>query len=185
MTYSARNRDRYRVVASATTGAVAAVCLAGTGAVMGTAAAANAQSEHDKAAARGAGTERPAHDHRDRPAHCEGDQDQDGDQARQGPEDPGGQQPGAGRAPGPVRQVQAQAQAPRHFLRIVTRTRVEQVRWQSLGTYVQLSVSDPDKVAAAERRARALLAAVDWACSRFREDSELHRVNAGAGTGPG
>ncbi len=52
MTYSARNRDRYRVVASATTGAVAAACLAGTGAVMGTAAAANAQSEHDLAAAR-------------------------------------------------------------------------------------------------------------------------------------
>jgi hypothetical protein len=52
MTYSARNRDRYRVVASATTGAVAAACLAGTGAVMGTAAAANTQREHDKAEAR-------------------------------------------------------------------------------------------------------------------------------------
>lgn len=52
MTYSARNRDRYRLVASATTGAVAAACLAGTGAVMGTAAAANAQSEYDKAANR-------------------------------------------------------------------------------------------------------------------------------------
>ena len=51
MTYSARNRDRYRVVASVTTGAVAAACLAGTGAVMGTAAAANTQSEHDKATA--------------------------------------------------------------------------------------------------------------------------------------
>ena len=49
MTYSARSRDRYRLVASATTGAVAAACLAGTGAVMGTAAAANAQSEYDKA----------------------------------------------------------------------------------------------------------------------------------------
>ena len=47
---------------------------------------------------------------------------------------------------------------------------------------MQLSVSDPDKVPAAERRARALLDAVDWACSRFREDSDLHRVNAGAGT---
>ncbi len=52
MTYSARTRDRYRVVASATTGAVAAACLVGTGAVMGTAAAANTQSEHDLAAAR-------------------------------------------------------------------------------------------------------------------------------------
>lgn len=64
----------------------------------------------------------------------------------------------------------------------MTSTRVEQVRWQSLGTYVQLSVSDPERVAAAERRARALLASVDWACSRFRRDSELHRVNTGAGT---
>jgi thiamine biosynthesis lipoprotein len=64
----------------------------------------------------------------------------------------------------------------------VTRTQAIQVRWQALGTYVQLSVSNGDKVAAAERRARALLAAVDWACSRFREDSELNRVNAGAGT---
>jgi hypothetical protein len=52
MTYSARHRDRYRAVVTATTGAVAAVCLAGTGAVMGTAAAANAQSEHDKSAAK-------------------------------------------------------------------------------------------------------------------------------------
>lgn len=52
MTYSARTRDRYRVVASATTGAVAAACLAGTGAVMGTAAAAHAQSELELAAAR-------------------------------------------------------------------------------------------------------------------------------------
>jgi hypothetical protein len=52
MTYSARNRDRYRAVASVTTGAVAAVCLVGTGAVMGTAATATAQGEHDKAAAK-------------------------------------------------------------------------------------------------------------------------------------
>jgi len=64
----------------------------------------------------------------------------------------------------------------------VTTTRTEQLRWQSLGTYVQLSVSHRDKLAAAEGRARALLAAVDWACSRFRDDSELNRVNAGAGT---
>jgi len=52
MAYSARTRDRYRIVASATTGAVAAACLAGTGAVMGTAASANAQGALDKAAAR-------------------------------------------------------------------------------------------------------------------------------------
>lgn len=57
-----------------------------------------------------------------------------------------------------------------------------QVRWQSLGTYVQLSVADSSKVAAAERRTRSLLASIDWACSRFRADSELNRVNARAGT---
>ncbi len=57
-----------------------------------------------------------------------------------------------------------------------------QVRWRALGTYVQLGVSDQDKAAGAERRARALLAAIDGACSRFRPDSELNRVNAGAGT---
>lgn len=63
-----------------------------------------------------------------------------------------------------------------------THTAPVQVRWQSLGTYVQLSVSDGEKAAAAERRARALLALVDWSCSRFRADSELNRVNAAAGT---
>lgn len=57
-----------------------------------------------------------------------------------------------------------------------------QSRWRSLGTYVQLSVSDPDRSAAAERRAREVLGAVDLACSRFRADSELNRVNHAAGT---
>lgn len=52
MPYSASYRDRYRVVASVTTGAVAAACVAGTGAAMGTAAAANAQNERDAAEAR-------------------------------------------------------------------------------------------------------------------------------------
>ena len=52
MTYTARSRDRFRLVASTTTGVIAAACVAGTGAVMGTASAANAQGEVDKAAAR-------------------------------------------------------------------------------------------------------------------------------------
>lgn len=52
MAYSARTRDRYRAVSSVVTGAVAAACVAGTGAVMGTASAANSQREHDKAVAR-------------------------------------------------------------------------------------------------------------------------------------
>lgn len=57
-----------------------------------------------------------------------------------------------------------------------------QVQWRALGTYVQLSVSDAAAVAAAEERARGLLAAIDRTCSRFRPDSDLARVNAGAGT---
>jgi thiamine biosynthesis lipoprotein len=64
----------------------------------------------------------------------------------------------------------------------VTTSELVQSQWRSLGTYVQLSVSDPDTSAAAERRAREVLEAVDLACSRFRADSELNRVNAGAGT---
>ncbi len=182
MTYSARNRDRYRVVASATTGAVAAVCLAGTGAVMGTAAAANAQSEHDKAAARERELNaQPMIIEVARPT-AKVTRIKTVTKPGKGPRIRVVSSRAAGRARTGSSSAQAQAQAPRHVLRIVTGTLVEQVRWQSLGTYVQLSVSDPDKVAAAERRARALLAAVDWACSRFREDSELHRVNAGAGT---
>ncbi len=56
------------------------------------------------------------------------------------------------------------------------------IRWQSLGTYVHLCVASADKAAAAERQARGLLAVVDRACSRFRADSELSRVNAAAGS---
>jgi hypothetical protein len=52
MAYSASTRNRYRAVSSVVTGAVAAACVAGTGAVMGTASAANAQRTHDKAVAK-------------------------------------------------------------------------------------------------------------------------------------
>ena len=55
-------------------------------------------------------------------------------------------------------------------------------RWRSLGTYVELCVADADASDAAEARARALLDLVDRTCSRFRPDSDLSRVNAGAGT---
>lgn len=55
-------------------------------------------------------------------------------------------------------------------------------RWQSLGTYVELCVADAERSVAAQSRATALLAMVDRACSRFRPDSDLSRVNAGAGT---
>lgn len=53
--------------------------------------------------------------------------------------------------------------------------------WRALGTYVQLQVATPEALAESERLARAVLAEVDRACSRFRGDSDLVRANAAAG----
>jgi FAD:protein FMN transferase len=49
------------------------------------------------------------------------------------------------------------------------------------GTTATLLVSEPGRVAGARAIADAELAAVDRACSRFRPDSELSRVNAAGG----
>lgn len=54
--------------------------------------------------------------------------------------------------------------------------------WRSLGTYVQLVVAGSDRLAAAREVASRLLDGVDLACSRFRDDSDLSRANAAAGT---
>jgi FAD:protein FMN transferase len=54
-------------------------------------------------------------------------------------------------------------------------------RWPALGTQASLVVSDPDSLPAARRAVEAELAAIDLACSRFRADSELSRLNARAG----
>ncbi|MFF4656399.1 FAD:protein FMN transferase [Streptomyces sp. NPDC001381] len=51
----------------------------------------------------------------------------------------------------------------------------------ALGTTAVLLVTDPKALPAAEGVLRAELAAVDRACSRFRPDSELTRVNLNAG----
>ncbi len=64
--------------------------------------------------------------------------------------------------------------------------KLARARWQALGTSVELLVSDDDAQAvSALARARAILERqldeVDRACSRFREDSELMRVNIRAG----
>jgi FAD:protein FMN transferase len=55
--------------------------------------------------------------------------------------------------------------------------------WEALGTSVVLLVDDPDPAALATARAivERELRAIDRACSRFRPDSDLQRVNAGAG----
>lgn len=54
-------------------------------------------------------------------------------------------------------------------------------RWRVWSTYVQLCVSDERLLLGAEALTRGLLAAVDRACSRFREDSDLSRLNATPG----
>ncbi len=53
--------------------------------------------------------------------------------------------------------------------------------WEALGTSVVLRVGDPDALARARATVAGELAAIDLACSRFRPDSELSRLNARAG----
>lgn len=53
--------------------------------------------------------------------------------------------------------------------------------WRALGTYVDVRTST-DAVHRAAAIAVAVLAEVDAACSRFREDSDLSRANRAAGT---
>jgi thiamine biosynthesis lipoprotein len=53
--------------------------------------------------------------------------------------------------------------------------------WQALGTSIVLEVVEPAALADARAAVERDLAAIDLACSRFRADSELTRVNAAAG----
>lgn len=53
--------------------------------------------------------------------------------------------------------------------------------WRALGTTASLLVSDPTLIDRARRVVESELDDVDRACSRFRGDSELSAVNAGAG----
>jgi thiamine biosynthesis lipoprotein ApbE len=57
-------------------------------------------------------------------------------------------------------------------------------RWEALGTSVVLRVSDPGVLNRAREIVAADLEAIDLACSRFRCDSELVRLNAHAGGPP-
>jgi FAD:protein FMN transferase len=54
-------------------------------------------------------------------------------------------------------------------------------RWEALGTSVVLKVADPTALERARAIVEHQLAAIDQACSRFRTDSELSRVNAAEG----
>ena len=54
-------------------------------------------------------------------------------------------------------------------------------RWAALGTGAALALSGAGNPAAARRAVERELAAIDAACSRFREDSELMALNAAGG----
>jgi thiamine biosynthesis lipoprotein len=58
---------------------------------------------------------------------------------------------------------------------------VATARWEALGTTVVLRVTNASALIEARALVEEELAAVDLACSRFRSDSELERVNASAG----
>lgn len=53
--------------------------------------------------------------------------------------------------------------------------------WSALGTYVHLAVVDHSRLDAAEAAARRVLGEVDRTCSRFRDDSDLVRLNRSTG----
>jgi thiamine biosynthesis lipoprotein len=56
------------------------------------------------------------------------------------------------------------------------------LQWRALGTTVVLRVREPAMLERAESAVRLELDAIDRACSRFREDSELVAVNRRAGS---
>lgn len=55
--------------------------------------------------------------------------------------------------------------------------------WPALGTTASVVVTDPDALSLARHAVELELAALDLACSRFRDDSELSRLNASGGRG--
>ena len=54
-------------------------------------------------------------------------------------------------------------------------------QWRALGTSAMLLVDGDAPPAAARAAVEAEIAAIDQACSRFRDDSELSRLNANPG----
>lgn len=62
-----------------------------------------------------------------------------------------------------------------------TLTAEGRTRWEALGTSVDLVLTDSHELAHARAIVESELEGIDLACSRFREDSDLSRVNARAG----
>jgi thiamine biosynthesis lipoprotein len=61
------------------------------------------------------------------------------------------------------------------------KTGIARERWQALGTSVELVLNDRDALARARSIVERELEEIDRACSRFREDSDLTRLNMRAG----
>jgi thiamine biosynthesis lipoprotein len=64
---------------------------------------------------------------------------------------------------------------------MITPTLTAAADWSLWSTAARLVVTDPDQLPAARALVEGLLADVDRACSRFREDSELRQVEAAGG----
>jgi thiamine biosynthesis lipoprotein ApbE len=62
-----------------------------------------------------------------------------------------------------------------------TSERIRSSAWNAIGTSIRIVVTDPSKLGAARELLTHDLAALDAACSRFRDDSELIRLEASAG----
>jgi len=62
-----------------------------------------------------------------------------------------------------------------------TDRREQSVRFQAIGTTIEIVVDQPDALEQAAELVRAQVAALDAAASRFREDSELTQLNASPG----
>lgn len=58
---------------------------------------------------------------------------------------------------------------------------MNRTRWRALGTTVSVHVANAAALNAARAAVAIELAAIDRACSRFRDDSDLERANAAAG----
>jgi len=63
----------------------------------------------------------------------------------------------------------------------VTALLTDTATFDAIGTTAAVVVTDPSRLGEAERLLRAELAALDLACSRFRPDSEIRRVEAASG----
>jgi thiamine biosynthesis lipoprotein len=63
----------------------------------------------------------------------------------------------------------------------VSRVPARALAWEALGTYVHLATGDPGDLVGAGAIAAEVLDHVDRTCSRFRDDSDLSRVNAHPG----